>query len=120
MSAPFHKLHDIVRGAWWTLGAVHEARRRLRKDGLAGFSLTPPPPLPARADRGMRLILGCLRPSCLERALVLQSWLLARGSAHDVVVGVRKAGKDFNAHAWIDAEGSWEREEFHEIARLGP
>jgi hypothetical protein len=45
---------------------------------------------------------------------------MARGSAHEVVVGVRKAGPDFSAHAWIDTEESWQRQDFKEIARFGP
>ncbi len=121
MSARARDLVDVVRAAWWTLGAVREARKRLRSDGLAGFSLAPPPPqLPARADRGMSLVLGRLRPSCLERALVLQSWLLARGSPHEVVVGVHKSGDDFKAHAWLDSEEAWQRGDFQEIARFAP
>lgn len=120
MIARLRSSYAVARGAWWTLAAVHETRRQLRHDGLAGFQLTSPPSLPPRSERGMWLILGRLRPTCLERALVLQAWLMARGSAHDVVVGVRKTGPDFKAHAWIDTEESWQRGDFREIARFGP
>jgi len=120
MIARLAKVPDVVRGAWWTVRAVREARRRLSAQGLAGFTLTPPPALPPSAERGVRLVLRRLSPSCLERALVLQTWLAAHGRAHDVVVGVRKAGRDFRAHAWIDVEESWQRGDYREITRLGP
>ena len=66
------------------------------------------------------MVLGRLRPSCLERAFVMQAWLAAQGLDHDVVVGIRKDGVDFDAHAWLDAEESWQQGEFREITRFAP
>ena len=120
MTVRLAKSRDAARAAWWTLSAIRQARRRLRDRGLAGFALTPPPASLQAGERGMWLVLGRLRPSCLERALVLQAWLAAHGRTHDVVVGIRKADQDFSAHAWIDAEESWQRGEFREIARFTP
>jgi Transglutaminase-like superfamily len=114
------ELRDAVRAAWWTLRAVRSARGQLRRGVLDEVVLAPPPPLPHRAARGVAFVLSPLRPSCLERALVLQRWLAAHGLMHEVVVGVNKVGAQFTAHAWVDVEEPWQRGEFDEIARLGP
>ena len=57
-----------------------------------------------------RMVLAAARNSpipstCLERSLSLW-WLLARqGIATRFRIGVRKDGKEFTAHAWVEREG---------------
>jgi hypothetical protein len=109
-----------ARGAWWALWAVRRTRLRLRTDGVVSFTLAPPPALPPSADRGVRLVLRCLKPSCLERALVLQSWLRAQGRDHDVVIGVARTDSEFRAHAWLDVETPSRGVGFREITRIAP
>ena len=47
--------------------------------------------------------LARLKPTCLERALVLEAWLAAEGTLRDVVIGVLPDGmKSAPAHAWVD------------------
>ena len=108
------------RGAWWAYWAVRTTRRRLRAEGVICFMLAPPPALPASADRGLGLVLRRLQPSCLERALVLQSWLRARGRDHDVVIGVARTDSEFRAHAWLDVEAPSRGVGFREITRIAP
>jgi hypothetical protein len=62
-------------------------------------------------------VLRRLEPSCLERALVLQRWLAARGDPREVVIGVTAPDAHFEAHAWLDGESP---REFREIARVAP
>lgn len=48
---------------------------------------------------------GLARPTCLEEALVLW-WLLGRqGIASTVRIGTHKAGRQFQAHAWVECDG---------------
>jgi hypothetical protein len=48
---------------------------------------------------------GVYKANCLRQALVVW-WLLARrGIETDLVIGVRKDGGDFSAHAWVEFEG---------------
>jgi hypothetical protein len=56
--------------------------------------------------------------TCLERALVLQSWLAARGTAHDVVIGVRMTDDGVAAHAWVDEVDRIAPQEFEELYRV--
>jgi hypothetical protein len=64
------------------------------------------------------VVLGVLRvrhATCLERSLILQSWLHSHGQAHDVVIGVRHAGS-VQAHAWVeDVEPSLDYLEIHRL-----
>jgi hypothetical protein len=58
--------------------------------------------------------------TCLERALVLQSWLASRGRVHDIVIGVRMTDNGVAAHAWVDEVDSTGPEEYEELHRLQP
>jgi hypothetical protein len=111
---------DVARAALWAARALSSTRRQLRRGDLAELVVAPPPPLPAKAGRGVELVLRAVTPRCLERALVLQRWLAAHGRRHDVVVGVSKTGAEFAAHAWVDVEEPWAERNFAEIARLAP
>jgi hypothetical protein len=49
---------------------------------------------------------GLKSPSCLEKSLALW-WLLRReGIASEVRIGAKKDGQRFQAHAWVECEGS--------------
>lgn len=98
--APVHN----IRAAWWAVRAVREARTRLTRGGYEGFALSAPPKLSRSAGRGVELVLRRLEPTCLEGALVRQSWLAAHGDQPGVVVGVAGSSKDFRAHAWIEGD----------------
>jgi Transglutaminase-like superfamily len=86
-------------GAWWALRAVRRARRDLSTRPVDSVRLPSPPRLPAAGERGVNAVLRRLEPSCLERALVLQRWLTARGQPRAVVIGVTAPGPGFRAHA---------------------
>jgi len=112
--------HD-VRAAWWTWFAIRDARNRLRAGAVRNVRLRTPPAVPASASRAMRLVLWLRRPSCLERSLVLQRWLLAQGVERDVVVGTNGSpGLDFTAHAWLEGEPLPDGRRYVEILRLAP
>jgi hypothetical protein len=48
---------------------------------------------------------GLLRANCLERSLTLWSLLRRQGINADLRIGVRTAGDQFEAHAWIEYQG---------------
>ncbi len=65
--------------------------------------------------------LSRLKPTCLERALVLQAWMVAQGSARDVVIGVPQGGmKSGPAHAWVDGTDPLSTTTFLELHRIPP
>lgn len=114
------RLVAIVRAACWTLLALSRTRAQLRAGRLRDFALAPPPPLPSEAERGVHAVLRRRPHSCLERSLVLQSWLAAHGQRRDVVIGVRAPSSGFRAHAWLDGEAKSGSVDFQELIRLGP
>src|SRR6476469_4162513 len=94
-----------LRAAWWAVMTARRTRLRLRRNGFdAAIVLSPPPRLPAAAERGVRGALRRRGESCLVRSIVLQSWLAAHGEPRDLIIGVRAPGEDFAAHAWIEGE----------------
>jgi hypothetical protein len=69
----------------------------------------------------VRVALWRLRPSCLERSLVVQRWLAAHGIARDVVVGTHGGPSgEFSAHAWLDGAADGCAGRYVEITRLAP
>jgi hypothetical protein len=44
--------------------------------------------------------------TCLERSIVLWWLLRSRGIPVELLVGARKQGKRFEAHAWVEFEGT--------------
>jgi len=49
---------------------------------------------------------GLVHPSCLAKSLALW-WLLGRqGITSHLRIGIRKEGKKFEAHAWVEREGT--------------
>jgi hypothetical protein len=93
-----------LRAAWWTVRALRQTRRNLRRRSFQEVTVMPPPRLAASAGRGVNAVLRRQDPTCLERALVLQSWLAAHGEPTDVVIGVTGMEGGFSAHAWLDGE----------------
>ena len=106
-----------LRAAWWAFTALHSTRRKLRTRAVADVDVGRPPRLPDHAGRGVDAVLRRASSTCLERALVLQRWLLEHGTTKDVVVGVT-GPKDFRAHAWLEGEPVDER--FQELMRIKP
>jgi hypothetical protein len=78
--------------------------------------LPAPPSLPDGAARGVLAVLRRTSPTCLERALVLQRWLVAHGISRDVIIGVTAPAAGFAAHAWL--EGDEDGREYAELAQL--
>lgn len=108
-----------VRAALWALLALRAARRRLPKDGLRTRAPAPPA-LPRGAGRGVHAVLRRQESTCLERALVLQRWLLAHGCRRDIVIGVRPGGDRLDAHAWLDFEAADPHvAAYRELTRIG-
>lgn len=82
-----------------------------------------PPRLSPAAGPGVAGVLRRLSPTCLERALVAQRWLVALGQPCDVVIGARfgeEPGhpREFAAHAWIDGTESVATELYTELCRI--
>jgi Transglutaminase-like superfamily len=66
---------------------------------------------PGRTELTVRMVRAAVRhsighPTCLEESLALW-WLLGRqGIASELRIGVRKQDEKFEAHAWVEREGS--------------
>ena len=109
---------EIIRTFRWARAELARTKERLAVDGVDARALTPID-LSARGYRGLYYAMRGLRPSCLERALVLQAWHGMSGPAPDVVVGVRKHNGQIEAHAWLDDVGDpLFDESYEEITRL--
>jgi Transglutaminase-like superfamily len=107
-----------LRAALWAQVALVRARRALRRGGLERVSVSAPPKVPATARRGVHAVLRRQPHTCLERALVLQTWEAAYGNARDVVIGVAREGGDFTAHAWLAGDPDNDDSRYHELMRL--
>jgi hypothetical protein len=107
-AAKAHKVAQIarsldlptLRAALWAARSVHSLRASLPRDGLDA-QVAAPPELPDKAMRGVEWLLSRVaRPTCLERALILQSWMASHGTRRVVMVGVA-TDRGFEAHAWV-------------------
>ena len=108
-----------LRAAWWALLALRQTRRNLHRRPFQEVTVKPPPELAASAGRGVDAILRRQDPTCLERALVLQSWLAAHGEPTDVVIGVTGMEGGFSAHAWLDGESPGAFQELKRVPARG-
>jgi hypothetical protein len=111
-----------VRGACWAMLALHRLRREIPSEGLDVRVLAPRSTSSAGV-RGVEAALRSRRATCLERSLIVQRWLMADGSPHDVLVGVNGGGGSMEAHAWIDlydSEDEGEGEGFRVLTRVAP
>jgi hypothetical protein len=110
-----------LRAALWTFASLRVTAWRLRRLGTATV-VSNPPVLDSGSRRGVEAVLRRASPTCLERCLVLQKWLLTHGIPCEVVIGV-KHGADggVEAHAWLDVESDEaQAREFVELHRLAP
>ena len=82
--------------------------------------ITPPPPLPSSARRGVVSVLRRTGATCLIRAVVVQAWDEAHGLHRDLVVGVTPPAKGFQAHAWLEGDAPCYHEGFSELLRRPP
>ncbi|WP_233491204.1 lasso peptide biosynthesis B2 protein [Blastococcus sp. TBT05-19] len=104
----------------WAWTNVRRASRALARDGIQA-TIPPPPALPAGARRGVEAVLRRASPTCLERSLVLQTWLAAHGVPCEIIIGVAKEGAEVKAHAWLDIEaGDHVARKYTELHRLAP
>jgi hypothetical protein len=111
---------SVLIGALWAVLAARVVRHRLKRAGIQA-SVPRPPHLSSRAGRGVMGALRRLEPTCLEGALVQQSWLASQGLPRDVVIGVppNGLGKD-PAHAWLDGLDNVSPTKYIELHRLAP
>lgn len=103
---------------WWAGRSLIHVRHSLRRDAFVDVAISPPPPLPPRAVRGVRYVLRTRPGTCLQRALVLQAWHAAQGSPREVVIGVSGSSDTFTAHAWLDGDQGDPGRGFDELLRL--
>ncbi len=110
-----------LRAAGWTVLSLRRARQVLRSEGISGRIPFPPARLPVGASRGVLAVLARTKPTCLERATVLQTWLSAHRQPVDIVVGVAADKGDVTAHAWIEpGTPAAESAQYREIHRIPP
>ena len=102
---------------WWAGRALIDVRRNLRRTTLLEVTVNPPPRLPPHASRGVRSVLRGRPSTCLQRALVLQTWHAAQGNPQEIVIGVT-ASSTFAAHAWLDGDAGDPGRGFDELLRL--
>jgi len=57
-----------------------------------------------------------VRARCLHRSLALHFWLRRKGLPSHLRIGVRKAGRQLLAHAWVEMEGTIVNDEASGIA----
>ncbi len=60
----------------------------------------------ARLQQAAARHLSLLRTNCLEQALALRSLLQRRGIAGELRIGARKTADRFEAHAWMEVNGT--------------
>lgn len=110
----------VLRGALWAAIAARLVRYRLKRHGLQA-RVPRPPQLGPVATRGVMGALRRLDPTCLERALVEQAWLVSLGIRRDVVIGVLRDGFESGpAHAWVDGTSREAEATYLELHRLPP
>jgi hypothetical protein len=102
--------------------ALHRLRREIPSEGL-DVRVLAPRTASSRGVRGVEAALRLRHATCLERSLIVQRWLMADGSPHDVLVGVNGGARSMEAHAWIDRYDSadeGESESFRVLTRVAP
>src|SRR4029077_3942460 len=93
-----------LRAPWGRVLPFRTPPPQLRTRPLQDVSLPRPPAVDDHAVRGVYAVLRRRDTSCLERALVPQSWHSAHGRPQDVVIGVACTSSQFRAHAWLGGE----------------
>lgn len=111
-------VREIVRTFRWTCRELAQTKKRLAIEGVEARAERPVD-LSTRGYRGLNYAMRLVRPSCLERALVIQAWDTIDGRVPDVVVGVRMYQGRIEAHAWVDdADDPLFDDSYEEITRL--
>lgn len=109
-----------VRAAAWAAVSLRRARRVLRSRGVTA-RIPFPPRLPIGATRGVLAVLRRTEPTCLERAVVLQTWLAAHDLPVEIVIGIAREDDAVVAHAWIEqGVRPSEGDRYREIHRIPP
>lgn len=107
-----------LRGAAWANRALRDVRSELVAGRLTVIALRPPPDRSGRGARGVKAILRLRSHSCLESAIVRQTWLAAQEIHRDVVIGVSSPSRGFVAHAWLEGDDDVAASHFCELTRL--
>jgi hypothetical protein len=106
------------RSAAWAIRALTRLRVDLARQGTAAVVLEAPA-VPFSGLPGVEAVLRRREATCLERSLILQRWLAARGQQHDVVIGVSSPAEGFAAHAWLaDYRYDPQAAQYKELMRL--
>ena len=106
-----------ARALRWAAVELRGIRRRLPVEGTRA-RVAPVAGLGPRGWWGVRTAIAIVRPTCLERALVVQAWIGGYADAPDVVIGVRRRSGEVEAHAWVDAVDPWFDPSYEELSRL--
>jgi hypothetical protein len=106
-----------ARAALWTVRAIAQTRRGVRRMPLTQVRLPAPPPVPDDAFAGVIGVLRRWPQKCLVRSLVLQRWHAAHGRPQELVIGVTAPSSGFLAHAWLADEDPCHRDHFTELLR---
>ncbi|UQX87873.1 lasso peptide biosynthesis protein [Jatrophihabitans telluris] len=110
----------VLLAAAWALTCLVIVRRRLRREGVRA-TCPAAPRLPMKAYPGVSAVISRLSPTCIERALIIQSWLTAHERYHDIVVGIPTGGMSTEtAHAWVDGFEPESAVKYTEIHRIQP
>jgi len=64
-----------------------------------------------RAERSAQLLSiagrhGFISATCLRQSVLLEYWLKRQGLAAEIKIGVRKEADLFDAHAWVELNGT--------------
>lgn len=103
----------------WAVRQLRAVHKRLPVVGTVTRVPRPARPGP-RGWWGIRLAILATHPTCLERALLLQSWMGTYRAAPDVVIGVRNGTNGVQAHAWVEDRDPWFDPSYSELTRLAP
>jgi len=104
----------------WALVQLRRVRGALVAGSPASVVVSlPPRVLPGRTRRAAVVALRLGRATCLQRALILQTWDRAHGRDRAVVIGVTPPSHGFRAHAWLDGDDGCDGDPgFHELLRI--
>lgn len=106
-----------LRSFGWAVVQSRNIRHRLRSEGTKA-RVPLPMGIGPRGWWGVRAAVALVRPTCLERALLVQAWIGGYASPPDVVIGVRRRSGAVEAHAWVDGSDPWFDPSYQELTRL--
>lgn len=114
---------DLAVAQWWIIRAARAVRTRPSGELVAPSLAPTPAPEPKsapNADPAQQALVhrttlavyrasrfGILRPKCLVRSMALHEMLESRGiGGSDVRFGMRRTNGRFEAHAWVEWNGT--------------